>query len=270
MHCAAQHSTSQHSTARYCTQAVHTVSLTESEDEDEITAGRGCELEDIGWTESLSKFTGIDKDAFAELAPNIVIGFHEKLNDSVAKAMDRMYVRRRGSKCPTHAEACARINQMVTQRMNLYRRRSEWKERTEAESITIEGFMKEHRHAFEQSYVQRQFREIDVQLGCKPDQAPHKVYHIVQVFGTSIRRNIDIRVHTGSDKTRLAKARQHTRFTSMLQEYYGGRKAYRTFLDTGLYVDIRLPPVRRLPGSAPTDAAATTSAEWRGERSEVF
>jgi hypothetical protein len=102
--------------------------------------------------------------------------------------------------------------------------------------------MKEHRHAFEQSYVQRQFREIDVRFGYKPDQAPHKVYHIVQVIGTSIRRNIDISMHTLK-----VKDRQGNRFTSMLHEQYGGRKAIREFLLTGSFNDIRLPPLDRLP-----------------------
>ena len=33
----------------------------------------------------------------------------------------------------------------------------------------------------------------------------------------------------------------------MLQEYYGGRKAIRTYLLTGKFVNIRLPPLDRLP-----------------------
>ena len=41
-------------------------------------------------------------------------------------------------------------------------------------------------------------------------------------------------------------SRQDTRFNSMLQEFYGGRKAIRHFLQTGKLKDIRLPPVDRL------------------------
>ena len=39
------------------------------------------------------------------------------------------------------------------------------------------------------------------------------------------------------------KALLATRFNSMLQELYGGRRAFRT----GRFVDIRLPPLRRNP-----------------------
>ena len=38
---------------------------------------------------------------------------------------------------------------------------------------------------------------------------------------------------------------QDTRFTSMLHECFGGRKAIRTFLLTGKLEDIRVPPVGR-------------------------
>ena len=43
------------------------------------------------------------------------------------------------------------------------------------------------------------------------------------------------------------KARLATRFNSMLQELYGGRKALRTYLLAGRFVDIRLPPLDRNP-----------------------
>ena len=43
------------------------------------------------------------------------------------------------------------------------------------------------------------------------------------------------------------KARLGTRFNSMLQECYGGRKALRTYLETGRFVNIRLPPLDRNP-----------------------
>ena len=43
------------------------------------------------------------------------------------------------------------------------------------------------------------------------------------------------------------KARLATRFNSMLQEHYGGRRALRTYLLTGRFVDIRLPPLDRNP-----------------------
>ena len=41
------------------------------------------------------------------------------------------------------------------------------------------------------------------------------------------------------------KARVATRFNRMLQELYGGRRAFRTYLFTGRFVDIRLPPLGR-------------------------
>jgi len=44
-----------------------------------------------------------------------------------------------------------------------------------------------------------------------------------------------------------ARARQDTRFNSMLQEQYGGRKAIREFLRMGVFADIRLPPLHRNP-----------------------
>ena len=43
------------------------------------------------------------------------------------------------------------------------------------------------------------------------------------------------------------RARQDTRFTSMLQEQYGGRKAIREFLAKGETQNLRLPPCHRNP-----------------------
>ena len=43
------------------------------------------------------------------------------------------------------------------------------------------------------------------------------------------------------------RSRQDTRFNSMLQEQYGGRKAIREFLATGVTQNLRLPPCHRNP-----------------------
>ena len=66
------------------------------------------------------------------------------------------------------------------------------------------------------------------------------------------------------------EARQATRFNSMLQEYYSGRRAYQTLLSMGCFVDVRLPQFTACFGSAPTDAAATTAAKCRGEKDKYY
>ena len=83
-------------------------------------------LEDIGWTEALSKFTGIDKDALAELAPHVSdIADIKKLDGAVGKAMQRMYQRQGGShNRPTETEVVAHIKQLGVQRFHLIRRRA--------------------------------------------------------------------------------------------------------------------------------------------------
>ena len=74
--------------------------------------------------------------------------------------------------------------------------------------------MREHRNAFNNSEGQRR--------GCALDRGNGMAQHQV--------------------KTRLG-----TRFNSMLQELYGGRRALRTYLSTGRFEDIRLPPLHRNP-----------------------
>ena len=113
--------------------------------------------------------------------------------------------------------ALAHIMQMRHQRQNLNRRRQAFLLRWNCdESIDklVEVFMKEHRRAFENSEVQRRFRELDIGKGMRQHQV---------------------------------RSRQDTRFNSMLHEEYGGRKAIRTFLCSGRMCDIRVPPLDRLP-----------------------
>ena len=66
------------------------------------------------------------------------------------------------------------------------------------------------------------------------------------------------------------KARLATRFNSMLQELYGGRRAFRTYLFTGRFVDIRLPPLGRNPEGVrlpmPQLRARPNGAERRAKR----
>ena len=65
------------------------------------------------------------------------------------------------------------------------------------------------------------------------------------------------------------KARLATRFNSMLQELYGGRRALRTYLLTGRFVDIRLPPLGRNPEGVrlpmPQPRARPNGAERRAK-----
>ena len=78
---------------------------------------------------------------------------------------------------------------------------------------SIEDIMMEHRRAHYESDVQTKFRTLD-------HRACLKMHHI--------------------------KSRQDTRFNSMLQEWYGGRRAIRTYLKKREFVNIRLPPLHRL------------------------
>ena len=65
------------------------------------------------------------------------------------------------------------------------------------------------------------------------------------------------------------KARLATRFNSMLQELYGGRRALRAHLLTGRFVDIRLPPLGRNPEGVrlpmPQPRARPNGAERRAK-----
>ena len=74
--------------------------------------------------------------------------------------------------------------------------------------------MREHREAFNNSEAQRRF--------CALDQKGKLPQHQIQ-------------------------SRLGNRFTSMLNELYGGRTAIRHYLLTGRFENIRLPPLRRLP-----------------------
>ena len=94
-------------------------------------------MEDIGWDEALSKFTGIDKETFAELNPLVVADEFMKVFDGVQKAAQRMHYRQgqQGVSCspqvhePCTCEVWAHVEQMRTQRMHLQRRRAEFLKR---------------------------------------------------------------------------------------------------------------------------------------------
>ena len=50
-------------------------------------------LEGIGWDEALSKFTGIDKETFAELVPLVLADEFHSVFDGVEKAAQRVHYR---------------------------------------------------------------------------------------------------------------------------------------------------------------------------------
>ena len=75
----------------------------------------------------------------------------------------------------------------------------------------MEAFMKEHRRAFEGS---------SAQVACRLFDRDRNKFNATQI-----------------------SQRQSTRFNSMLNEQYGGRKAVLTFLRNGRLVDVRLPPL---------------------------
>ena len=97
-----------------------------------MSAG-GCEqdkivfrLEDIGWDAALSKFTGIDKETFAELVPLVLGDEFQKVFDRVEKAPQRMQGQQGVSRSPPVHEVWAHVKQMRTQRWHLKRRRAEF------------------------------------------------------------------------------------------------------------------------------------------------
>ncbi len=89
--------------------------------------------------------------------------------------------------------------------------------------------MKEHRVAHSSSEVQRVFHELNAAAGLGRGQI---------------------------------QTRQDTRFNSMLQEYFGGRKAIRSFLEFGKLIGIRLPPLDR-PNFVQGQRRAVTEARAR-------
>ena len=75
--------------------------------------------------------------------------------------------------------------------------------------------------------------------------------------------------HRADPMLAQVKERRATRFNSMLQELYGGRRAIRTYLLTGRFVDIRLPPLGRNPEGVrlpmPKPRARPNGAERRAK-----
>ena len=134
-------------------------------------------LEDIGWTEALSKFTGIDRDAFTELAPYVSddseIADIKKLDDAVGKALQRMHQRQGDShKCPMETGMVAHIKQLGVQRFHLIRRRAILLRRRTMDNVGTDDFLREHRRAFECSDAQRIFRTLDILANMNSLQAP--------------------------------------------------------------------------------------------------
>ena len=86
-------------------------------------------LEDIGWNGDLSKRTGIDEEAVAELLP-VVVGSWENPRGIVGHALHQMRHRQReqdaSSSTPTENDMIAHTTQIRTQLSNLKRRRAEF------------------------------------------------------------------------------------------------------------------------------------------------
>jgi len=96
------------------------------------------------------------------------------------------------------------IKQMRESRANLFRRRAQLLAIHKGGEISderVSAFMKEHRLAFRESHAQCVFRQLDAEAG-----------------------------HNNP----AVERRQDTRFTSMLNECYGGRSRSPTFLGSGL------------------------------------
>lgn len=128
---------------------MHRVSLTDSEEEageeGSSTAAGGSTvagvsaataemddisftLQDIGWNENLSKFTGIDKETFVDLIPMILTSSLTKIRDGVDAAVRRMHSRQ-GVSEPTADDVFSHVMQMRTQWANLKRRRADFLKR---------------------------------------------------------------------------------------------------------------------------------------------
>ena len=122
-------------------------------------------LEDIGWNEALSEFTGIDRQGFEDVAPMIMAAEtnHRKLNVAVLRMKER-------GATISQPDAEAHINQMRLIFDGLKRRRAEFLLRYRNRNITeniVESFMKEHRNAFNNSEGQRRFCALDKGSGSK-------------------------------------------------------------------------------------------------------
>ena len=172
-------------------------------------------LEDIGWTEGLSAFTGIDAQGFLDLAP-IATGIWCRGDTPASVAGAAVSGMQERGVDISKRTALGYMEQMRLQFNNMERRRENFLRRfaSNITEETVEDFMREHRQAFNNSEGQRRFCALDRQQGMKEHQV---------------------------------RGRLNTRFNSMLQELYGGRRAIRTYLRTGRFVDIRLPPLGRLP-----------------------
>jgi len=128
---------------------MHRVSLTDSEEEageeGSSTAAGGSTvagvsaataemddisftLQDIGWNENLSQFTGIDKETFVDLIPMITTSSLTKIRDGVDDVVGRMHSRL-GVSEPTADDVFSHVMQMRTQRANLKRRRADFLKR---------------------------------------------------------------------------------------------------------------------------------------------
>ena len=104
----------------------------------------------------------------------------------------------------TARTAIGHIEQMRESRANLFRRRAQLLAIHKGGEISdehVSAFMKEHRLAFRESHAQCLFRQLDAEAG---------------------------------HKNQAVERRQDTRFTSMLNECYGGRSRSPTFLGSGL------------------------------------
>ena len=129
---------------------MHRVSLTDSEEEsgeEKVSSAAGVStvagvsaatgemddifftLKDIGWNDSLSQFTGIDKETFADLIPVIISSSLTKIRDGIEDAVGRMHSRQ-GVSTPTADDVFSHVMQMRTQRANLKRRRADFLKRS--------------------------------------------------------------------------------------------------------------------------------------------
>ena len=128
---------------------------------DESPEAAAISLEDIGWNKALSKFTGIDRQGFEDVAPMIMAAETNRRKLAMDAAVLRM--KQRGATISQH-DALAHIRQMRLIFDGLKRRRAELLVRYRDIKITgeiVESFMKEHRNAFNNSEGQRRFCALD-------------------------------------------------------------------------------------------------------------
>ena len=161
----------------------------------------------------MSEFTGIDWQGFMHLLPALELNLY--VDDAVnrlAKQHCDMVGDEMGKRGPGRDSVLQHVVQMRYQHRNLQRRKAAFDARFGGAADQVEAFMKEHREAFSKSHQQTVFRGLDLEAGLRSGKV---------------------------------QARQSNRFNSMLQECYGGRRAIRTYLETGRLRDIRLPPLHR-------------------------